>query len=107
MLGTFRQPADDPRGQIAGGIDRGNPVSRRYTIAPAAPTGEQPCPSGWRRLLQLRRAVESWLRRLRQRRALVRLNTRMLRDIGLSPDSFSSSHEEKRACSVPFRLPRQ
>jgi uncharacterized protein YjiS (DUF1127 family) len=51
--------------------------------------------------------TESWLCRVRQRRALVALNADLLRDIGLTPNSFSSSHEERRACSVPFRWPRQ
>ena len=107
MLGTSRQPAVDYRGQTGPAtVVPGNPVSQRYTLVPPARAEEEPPRRWWQRLLQVHRNVDSWLRRVRQRRALIELNRRLLRDIGLSPD-WMPADEERRACSIPFRLPRQ
>ena len=84
----------------------GNPVSQRYTLVGPALAQEEPPRRWWQRLLQVHRRVDSWLRRVRQRRALIKLNGRLLRDIGLSPDHLPAE-AERRACAIPFRLPRQ
>jgi uncharacterized protein YjiS (DUF1127 family) len=104
MLGTSRQPAPDARDPMPGGIAGGNPVSPRYTLvasAKPAATAERPRP-----FLGIGRTIKAWLQHLRQRREFVELNTHLLRDIGLSLD-WAPAEEERRACSVPFRLPRQ
>ena len=106
MLGTSWRPVVAQRGRDAPACGSVNPVSRRYLPAHASGAGKEP-PSGWRLLiLHARRAVDSWLRRAGQRQALIKLDERLLRDIGLSLDG-PSLDEERRACSVPFRLPRQ
>ena len=107
MLGTSRQPAVDYRGQTGPAVVvPGNPVSQRYTLVGPARAQEEPPRRWWQRLLQVHHMVDLWLRRVRQRRAVIKLNRRLLRDIGLSPDCLPAD-EERRACSVPFRLPRQ
>jgi uncharacterized protein YjiS (DUF1127 family) len=106
MLGTSWRPVVGQRGRDT--LARGpvNPVSQRYLSPDASGAGRE-TPGGWRLLfLQARRAVESWLRHASQRQALNKLDEQLLRDIGLAPDS-PSLDEERRACSVPFRLPRQ
>jgi len=103
MLGTYWRPVVDERGRPAApnAAIRGNPVSRRYLSAASPITDEGP-QRRWRLLLpRVRRAVDSWLRRAHQRRALARLDEQLLCDIGLEPCS------EDGKCSIPFRLPRQ
>src|SRR5262245_34858458 len=107
MLGTSRPPAVDRRGQTGPAtVAPGDPVSQRYTLVGGALARGEPPRRWWQRLLLAHRRVDPWLRRVRQRRALIKLNGRLLRDIGLSPDCMPAD-EERRDCSVPFRLPRQ
>ncbi len=54
-----------------------------------------------RGLPRMRAAVEAWLQRLRQRRALNRLDDGPLQDIGLPVEQRDAGH------LMPFRLPRQ
>jgi uncharacterized protein YjiS (DUF1127 family) len=52
-------------------------------------------------LPRMRSAIEAWLRRPRQRRALNRLDDGALQDIGLPVDQRDAGN------LMPFRLPRQ
>lgn len=107
MLGTSRHPPGDLRGQIGiAAVAPGTTVRQRYTPAPPAVPAEELPHRWWQRLLQIRHMVNAWLRRVRQRRALIKLDRRLPRNIDLSPDCLPPD-EERRACSVPFRLPRQ
>jgi uncharacterized protein YjiS (DUF1127 family) len=51
-------------------------------------------------LQSLHRTVIAWIKRARQRHALLPLGDSMLRDIGLELE------RERKQCAIPFRLPR-
>jgi len=109
MLGTQRRPVTAQCGPTTAQNTavRGNPDSRRYgPVAAATATAKEPQARGLSLLQWVGRAVNSWLWHRQQRRALGKLDKHMLRDIGLSTGGLSPE-EEKQACAVPFRLPRQ
>ncbi len=76
-------------------------MQTRTNIAPRPAGGRTVLGTLRRGLRRVRAAVEAWLRRTRQRRALIRLDDGLLRDIGLPADQSDAPRP------LPFRLPRQ
>jgi uncharacterized protein YjiS (DUF1127 family) len=73
----------------------------RTFIAPPRAAGRKILGALRRRLSRMRAAVEAWLRRTRQRRALIWLDDGLLQDIGLPPEQSDADK------LMPFRFPRQ
>ena len=73
----------------------------RTNIAPPLAAGRNVLGALRRGLPRMRAAVEAWLRRARQRRALIRLGDGLLQDIGLPAEQRDAGK------LMPFRLPRQ
>jgi uncharacterized protein YjiS (DUF1127 family) len=73
----------------------------RTNIAPRLAAGRKVLGTLRRGLPRMQAAVEAWLRRTRQRRALIRLNDGLLQDNGLPAEQRNAGK------LMPFRLPRQ